>query len=266
MAILENSVFSQLIVIDFTSEVSKYTSVALTVLLILLVIYLMVIHNSKSIFEHNITNLTDQIDIQVSHYEALNAHENEMRRFRHDYANMILCLKVILQTDDAQQALTFIEDMEDSFDYTKPGFDSGNYIADALLSEKAHKAEQYNIGLNFDGFIPSYRITNLDLCIILSNALDNAIEACAKIDGEKTIEIVSEIKNGIWFLTMKNPVARKVSIQNNTVFTTKSDASKHGFGLYNIERTVKKGGGHIKLSCSNHTFELETAMKLNTAK
>jgi sensor histidine kinase YesM len=92
--------------------------------------------------------------------------------------------------------------------------------------------------------------------------LDNAIEACAKINGEKTIDIVSEIKNNIWFLTIKNPVLRRVTIHNNVIITTKSDTSMHGFGLQNINQIVKHVGGRLNLSCSDKLFTLDVRIKL----
>jgi hypothetical protein len=262
-ASLQNNVLALISTTGSTLSLVKGLSLVLTPILILLVIYFMVIHNSRSIFEQAVANLTDQISVQISHYEILNAHENELRKFRHDYANMIICLKALLQAKDISQASTFIDDMADSINYGKPAFDTGNYIADALLSEKSQKASQSNISFDFSGFIPSYRITDFDLCIILTNALDNAIEACAEITGSKVIEISSEIKNGFWFLQIKNPVKRQVSITNNTILTTKSDSLRHGFGLYSIELTAKKGNGHMKLSCSDHTFSIETVMALN---
>ena len=264
MALLENSVLSQMTILDFSSEVSRYSSIFLALLLMGLVLYIVVIVNSNTVFNQTVTNLTDQVNAQVLHYESLKNNDGEMQRFRHDFENIIMCLKVLLKSDNIPQALDYIDDMVGTFNYSKPVFDTGNYIADALLSEKNHKAGQYDTKIEYEGFIPSYRITNFELCIILSNALDNAIEACAKINGEKTIEITSEIKNGIWFLTINNPITKRVTIRNNTVFTTKNDISKHGFGLYNIKKTVQKRNGHLKLSCSDTLFTLDVAVNLTS--
>ena len=263
MALLENSVLSQLSILDFTSKVSQYSSVFATTFLIVLIIYLIIINNSKNIFENTTKNLTEQINAQISHYETLKFYDDEMRRFQHDFNNMRLCMKALLQAAQVQEALDFIDNMATSIHYDKLNFDSGNYIADALLSEKKRKASLSNTKLEFDGFIPSYRITNFDLCIILSNALDNAVEACSEINGEKIIEITSRIKNNMWFLTITNPVKDKVIIRHNTITTTKMDTTKHGFGLYNIEQTIKKGGGRLTLSCTDTTFMLDIIIKLN---
>ena len=262
VAILENNIFSQYMDSTFTTSMTKMLSVSLLILLIALIIYLMFINSSKIISENIVTNLSTQIDTQISHYETLKSYDDEMRKFRHDYKNMILCLKALLQANETADALSFINDLEGSFDHEKPLFDSGNYIADALLSTKSRVSLEHNTEIDFDGFIPSSRVTNLDLCIILSNALDNAIEACLAIEGKKMISLFSETKNGFWFISIENPVTNDINIKNNTIFTSKRDPSRHGYGLQNIERTVKKNSGKMKISCENKKFTLDVAVKL----
>lgn len=263
VAVLENNIFSQQSSSQFTSDVSKLISVILTGLLVIMVVYFMLVFSSKVFTEHIVASLASQIDAQISHYDILKTHDDELRRFRHDYLNAFLCLKALLNANSIPQALTFIEDLSVSIEAVSPAFDSGNYIADALLSEKKYKASEYNVSIELEGYIPSAKINNLDLCIVLTNALDNAIEACSEINGEKTIGIVSEIKNGFWIVTITNPVKNNVSIQNNRIYTTKKDASQHGFGLRNMERVIKKTGGNLTVLSDNQEFILTAVLKLN---
>jgi len=262
-AILQNNIFSQYGVSDFTADVSKIISIVLTALLVFLIVYLTITYNSKLSSEQAVTQLSKQIDAQIVHYKALKIYDDQLRKFRHDYENMVFCLRVLLKSDDVEQALSFIDEMDDTFNLEKPNFDSGNYIADALLRVKNIKANEFDTEIVFDGFIPSTKITNLDLCIILTNALDNAIEACQSVAGKKTISIQSEIKNGFWLVTIANPTNRDVDIRNNTVITTKSDASLHGFGLLNIQRTVQNCGGQMHLDSKEKKFSLSIALKLS---
>jgi hypothetical protein len=261
--VLENNIFSQFISSDFISNVSRLVSVFLTISLVLFIVYFMIINNTKNLFEERISSISHQMDVQISHYEMLKAHDEDLRRFRHDYHNMILCMKSLLQANDVEQTLRFIDDISDSFELNRSDFDSGNYIVDALLLEKQYKAKKDQITIDFDGLIPTMKLINLDLCIILGNALDNAIEGCSSMAGEKTIHIDSAVKNGFWFLTIENPTVQDVPIRNNTVRTSKKDTHLHGFGLYNIGQVVKKNGGQLKLQSQNKIFTLEIAMKLN---
>ena len=105
----------------------------------------------------------------------------------------------------------------------------------------------------------SIQINPLDLCIIFGNALDNAIDACAKCknDEEKIINIHSSLTNGFLFIKIENPIATDVKITNNSITTTKKDKNSHGIGLQSIRTSIQKYYGEMKLSQLNGIFCLE---------
>lgn len=116
-----------------------------------------------------------------------------------------------------------------------------------------------NITIEFDGLITEEPIAPIDLCIVFGNALDNAIEACAKLKDEKnkTIIISTKTKGDMFFLKIANPVSEDVKIINNTVSTTKQDAFSHGIGLYSIRKVVEKYNGNMKIECKQQLFSIE---------
>ena len=136
---------------------------------------------------------------------------------------------------------------------------------DALLNDKNEKAAQYQTQILFSGYAPTIGITNADLCTILANAVDNAIEACAK-DGSgqpKEISIQSDFQQGYFFMKITNPVFERVEIHNgNQVRTTKANPSMHGFGVANIVRTAQKYDGDAALSADDACFTLEVNLWL----
>ena len=97
---------------------------------------------------------------------------------------------------------------------------------------------------------------------MLTNALDNAIEACKEIP-ESVIEIDSKETPMGYRINISNPVKTEPQIKNGRIKTSKSDKKNHGFGLENINRTVEKYNGFVKVSCENKTFNLDIAMTLN---
>lgn len=105
----------------------------------------------------------------------------------------------------------------------------------------------------------------MDLCTILSNALDNAIEACEKIssDEQKIILVKCSYIKHIQFIWISNPVAEDVKIINNTVETSKADKNIHGIGLYNIRRTVAKYEGEFEISCKDKMFVMDIGFKVD---
>ena len=106
-------------------------------------------------------------------------------------------------------------------------FDTGNGIVDAILTEKQEKATTVNTVITFNGAIAASAITATDLSVIFGNTLDNAIEACEKLqaDIKKEVSVVCKYNSGFMFLTISNPVTENIKIHNNTIQTTKQDKS-----------------------------------------
>lgn len=85
------------------------------------------------------------------------------------------------------------------------------------------------------------------MVILLSNILDNALDACEQIEGTKTVLIDSILQKNIWILVVKNPTKKDVKIKCNRIETTKAINKLHGFGIQNMERVAKKYNGSIKI-------------------
>ncbi|MEE1003578.1 MAG: ATP-binding protein [Acutalibacteraceae bacterium] len=143
-------------------------------------------------------------------------------------------------------------------------FDTGNGIVDAILTEKQEKATTVNTVITFNGAIAASAITATDLSVIFGNTLDNAIEACEKLqaDIKKEVSVVCKYNSGFMFLTISNPVTENIKIHNNTIQTTKQDKSNHGFGLYSLQKIVDKYDGTLTFSCDDNVFECEVTLNV----
>ena len=208
-----------------------------------------------------------ELEAQANHYSALAKSNYELRRFRHDFSNIRIGITKSLNENDPQTALEMLTFGQNSLyqatDEIVP-FDTGNGIVDAILSDKQSKAKVHNIAIHFSGSVPPAALSPVDLCVIFGNTVDNAIEACQKLptDMEKTISISSICCNGYIFITIENPVAQTVTITNNFVSTTKENSNLHGFGLYSLNKTIKKYDGELKLTSENNTFRVNMDMCL----
>lgn len=204
-------------------------------------------------YQSNInTILEKQIATQLYHYEQLEKMNIEIRRFKHDYINHVKCMDSMLASKEYDDLSKYFHKISESFPNTSYLFETGNYIADAILTEKQVNSPD-NIFIEFDGVIPK-KIDNTDLCVILSNALDNAVEACRLCGGDKIINVYSGFKHGYFVFKIKNPTVNTNA--NGKITTTKSDKINHGFGLANIKRTVKKYEGYVSTSYEDNTFTL----------
>lgn len=209
--------------------------------------------------------LSEQIEKQLEHYNKVNKIYAEFRSFRHDFKNHILCIGGLISEGENEKALEYINEIEDMATLEKREYDTGNIMVDALLSDKNAKAGTIGAKVVFEGFVPTMGISNADLCVIFSNAVDNAIEACAKgnTDIDKIITIHSDFRQGCYFIKFENPVFEEVNFGGkNKLITSKSDKEHHGFGVANILNTVDKYAGNTDIGVKDGEFCLDISLFL----
>ena len=127
----------------------------------------------------------EQIKAQAEHYSALAKANFELRRFQHDFKNIKVGVSKLIAEERLTEAINMLDSThEDIYNTTHSllCFDTGNGIVDALLADKQCNAALSNIKIKFEGAVPSSSISATELCVLFGNTIDNAIEACEKID------------------------------------------------------------------------------------
>lgn len=205
-------------------------------------------------------NILQQMAIQKDFGEKAVIGDEELRRFRHDYKNHMIVVNAFLESGKVKEAREYLESVNDSINGVINKIKTGNFVSDAILNNKAVSAAKNSVGLMFSGVIPSSGIRNEDLCTVLSNLVDNAVEACEKLTADtKTVEIEADAVNGFFLLSVSNPVMNGVG---TGLKTTKRNKKNHGIGLKNVERTVKKYAGAMTFTCEENVFTADIRMKL----
>lgn len=232
---------------------------------LVLVVHVITVRKQNSTMNTTIGNLKEPMKQITESYIEMNEKNTELRKFRHDTKNLLLALGTLIKEGKYDQASEYIDKMQETIGAGKiKMFETGNFIADALLESKAKTASSAGIAMSVDGNIPSGKIEDVDLVILISNLLDNAIEAAAKVTGEKEIGIKSILKENIWILNVKNPCDMEVIIKDNRIETTRDDKESHGFGLANIESITRKYEGKLELSCENKEFIARAVLTFDT--
>ena len=108
--------------------------------------------------------------------------------------------------------------------------------------------------------VPHDGVDDVDMVIVFSNILDNALEACEKIGGTKKVIINSVYENRTWALEVINPVINRVNVINNHIYSTKDNVLLHGYGLSNIEDTVDRYNGTMNISCTENEFSVRIVL------
>ena len=210
------------------------------------------------------SELLQQMVLQKEYMESAITDDQELRRFRHDYKNHMMVVNALLESGKTEEARSYLSAMQEPLQDAMRKIKSGNFVADTLLNHKSQAAAEIQAALHFAGSIPAEGIRNDDLCTILSNLLDNAIEACRNVSGERDIFVEAKRHRNQFQLSITNST---LDFSNESIHeTTKPDRRNHGFGLKNVERAVKKYNGALQTSNKNGTFSADVFLNLPTAE
>lgn len=247
-----------------------YRIITVSLLFIFLTLSVLLLNSISNMHLKSLTkNYEKQLEAQAEHYAVLSRTDFELRRFRHDFNNIKLGVGELIAEGRPTEAIKMLDCANGDIYNTTNSllcFDTGNGIVDALLAEKQRNAALSNIKIKFEGAVPSSSISATELCVLFGNTIDNAIEACEKIniENEKTINVTCKCNSNFMFLDITNPVSKPIVIKNNTLATTKADKTLHGFGLYSLDQIVRKHDGVLSLSYDNYEFKVNISMFVET--
>lgn len=199
--------------VKIRNNIINFSAVLIVPIFMVLIIYLLFNCISKQYFENISLLMEKQVEQQVEHYKKINKLTDDLREFRHDYKNHMICLQSLLNNKQYDEALSYVKSITNQEILDSNKFFSGNQIADAILTDKNELAQKNNCKIIFDGSV-SDEISVSNLCTILSNALDNSIEACSKIDSDETqiIDVKCVASELIQIIRISNP-----NLDNNAV-------------------------------------------------
>ena len=246
-------------------EIQLTTAKFLSLLLIICIAVLIVSLTVNVIYQKYYNNLNqllkEQVKLQIQHYEKQEKLNAEIRGFRHDFNNHVKCLKSLMNSERYTEAQSYLDKLTGSMPNYSFLYRTGNYIADAILTEGQETSSADNITINFNGYITP-NIDSTDLCIILSNSINNAIEACQAISGNKLIKVYSNVQQGILVLIIKNPTLYGDTAEDIFTETSKDDKVSHGFGLANMQKVVEQYEGTMHTKIENGFFTISFTLKL----
>lgn len=198
--------------------------------------------------------LSEQMQSQKRYYESSHENQEEIKKMRHDLKSILTIISGYLKAGRIDEAVQFIEDQNDCV--SKDITDTGHPALDALLSEKIELAQKRGITTKYQVIMSplSFR-KEIDVCIILGNALDNAIEASEK-SCEKRISLMIEGVDDSLLIRIENSLASDISADNFSFQTNKPDRINHGVGFPSIKTIVEKYDGVIQYSIKDSTFRL----------
>lgn len=233
--------------------------------IILLLIFLFLLVNSNERF------------IRKTYEESVNDYQNKilkkqvdevqniyliMRGWRHDYHNHLQTLKAHLKMNQIEQARLYLNELENDLDDIHQFIETGNVHLDAILNSKLSLASKQEIRLDYKASVPSdLSIQDIDLCVILGNLIDNAVEACEKLPPqERFIRLYIGLFKQQLYISVTNATNEYTRKLDEEYISTKR--GNHGHGLKRINRIVEKYEGYINRQNEPHVFVTEILLPL----
>ncbi|MCH5193762.1 MAG: sensor histidine kinase [Oscillospiraceae bacterium] len=182
----------------------------------------------------------------------------QIRGWRHDYRNHIQNMKIQLSEGNYEKLSCYLDQLADDLDTVDTVIKTGNVMADAILNSKLNTAKKMNVSLNVKANVPDkLPISDVELCSVLGNMLDNAVESCASLpEPERFMRVYIGKLKGQLYLSVQNSAGR-VRKEKGLYISTKDDSGQHGYGLFRIDRIAKKYGGYINRQNEEGVFATE---------
>lgn len=193
-----------------------------------------------------------------THYQEVENMYRQMRGWRHDYRNHIQTMKVLASSGDLEGIRSYLDRLDTDLNTVDLAVKTGNAMADAILNSKISLAKSRDIPVQVDAHIPvRLKMSELDLCCVIGNLFDNAIEASLALPPEeRLIRVYMDMKGTQLYLSFTNFTAGgKREKQGGRFLTTKGEG--HGFGLVRVDAIVERLEGYLSRNSEDGAFTTE---------
>lgn len=256
---------------------------ALLVVILFFLIFMLNLQSSQPIY--SILSISLFVTLEYFHHRILKREEDKtviyqnklmkqqvdeieqiyltMRGWRHDYHNHLQSLKGYLTLKQVDQMRHYLDELEHDLESIDTLYHTGNIQLDAILNSKLAIAENDEIPINCMAQVPGELLVNdIDLCVIVGNLLDNAIESCRKISqpSERFIRIYISVLKQQLYISITNATNESIKKRTGDYFTNKR--GDHGHGLRRVDQVVDKYQGYLNRQNEPGVFATEIMLPL----
>ncbi len=196
--------------------------------------------------------IRQNIDSQYKYYLSIKESQLKVRKLYHDMKNHMICIENIYGNN------SYTKEINSKLEECNYIYNTGNMVLDVILNDKKTVCDKDNIDFYVDiNFSKCEFIDISDVCSIFSNMIDNAIQACNKINDEKinkNIKIRGTIVNRIFVIQCENTKINIIKFRGRSIITDKKDSFLHGIGINSIKNSVQRYNGNLEIDTSVNKF------------
>lgn len=244
---VEMEVFNVIVDSGKPTDIKSALLISVSLLGINILVYILMIQISRKNAER-LENAIDkmQLELYKSQINESEKQNDNLRKIRHDMKNHLQCILNLIDENDYAKAKEYIQEIsENKLNFGLLIINTGNRGIDVISNVKLMECKNKNIKVTSNISKINVVTDDVDMCIILGNLFDNAIEACEKISEQSEIHFEITQKKSYINILMKNSIHQSVLENNPQLSTTKNKKLEHGIGLKSVKDVVKKYEGMI---------------------
>jgi sensor histidine kinase regulating citrate/malate metabolism len=209
--------------------------------------------------EQNILKM--QIDATLTQIDEYKRSQNQGAIYRHDLRHHLNYLSTCITEKHTDEALAYITKINSAVEATQVRQYCENTSINLILSAYVTKAKNNHIDIEIDSVVPRVcAIHFIDVCVILSNGIENAINACKKLDNrrDRKISVICEFENKKLMIEICNNFEGAILFEGGIPITTEEN---HGLGVKSIVAAAKKHQGVCSFTEKNGIFALRVILQ-----
>ena len=235
-------------------QANFFTYVAISLLLINLFIFWFIKQESRRALE------AQKNEIEIAHaqgivqlYDQITKERDILGKREHEFKNTITVLKSLMAEDQYEKMKEILNVQNTELINNSNVFNTGNRLINTILNTKYAEAREKGITFRFVlGDLSILQIEDRDCIVIITNILNNAIEAAAQCpEDNRNLSIKAVIEEGQFIFACRNSF-----VNDNTadMKSKKKDVISHGYGLTNIKEAVKRNNGNCNFEIEENAF------------
>ncbi len=208
--------------------------------------------------------LEKQMLTERNHVNEVTTLNERMSMIRHDMKNHILTIQTLLDKGESANANTYANSVLKQIEENKLEYDTGNVALDALLNSKYHTIKEKHIHFSQELQIESpINISDIDMCMVIANGLDNAIEACNQVEDpkERSIYLEMEVNEDVVMVHIKNTFTVNPKKFKGIFLTGKNNLENHGYGIEIMKQIASQNKGFFDASFDDTYFSVSIILK-----
>lgn len=207
--------------------------------------------------------LEQRVMMYQNQFQIMQKSQNELRSLRHDLKNHLLLIEKYLESNNANSAIQYIQDITRTHNSLYTYINTGNNETDCVFNYLLDMAKQLDCEIQTSVKIPAEPfMPALDLNILISNLLTNAMEALTSCE-QKLLNITMKYDRNILYISVYNTYQGTLCQQGNYFLTTKQDQHLHGYGFKNIHAIIEKYHGSSSFRTEEDIFKADIILYIN---